>query len=117
MYRNRLVVVVRRYIDILTNNPTNFPYSTCISSFLAAASTSLCSILVQYMETKYWMNTRSYGKQLCEYNYLIISITSFDIEPWSAAARTVPSCSYVTIILIPNERANLRARLCSNYGM
>ena len=30
-------VVVRRYIDILTII-INFPYSTCISSFLAAAS-------------------------------------------------------------------------------
>ena len=30
-------VVVRRYIDILTIIIT-FPYSTCISSFLAAAS-------------------------------------------------------------------------------
>ena len=30
-------VVVRRYIDILTII-NNFPYSTCISSFLAAAS-------------------------------------------------------------------------------
>ena len=30
-------VVVRRYIDMLTII-INFPYSTCISSFLAAAS-------------------------------------------------------------------------------
>ena len=35
-------VVVKRYIDILTII-TNFPYSTCISSFLAAASLLLCS--------------------------------------------------------------------------
>ena len=35
-------VVVRRYIDILTII-INFPYSTCISSFLAAASLLLCS--------------------------------------------------------------------------
>ena len=35
-------VVVRRYIDILTII-NNFPYSTCISSFLAAASLLLCS--------------------------------------------------------------------------
>ena len=32
-------VAVRRYIDILIT----FPYSTCISSFLAAASLLLCS--------------------------------------------------------------------------
>ena len=37
-------VVVRRYIDILTII-NNFPYSTCISSFLAAASLLLCSFL------------------------------------------------------------------------
>ena len=35
-------VVVRRYIDILTII-INFPYSTCISSFLAAALLLLCS--------------------------------------------------------------------------
>ena len=35
-------VVVRRYIDILIII-INFPYSTCISSFLAAASLLLCS--------------------------------------------------------------------------
>ena len=36
-------VVVRRYIiDILIINIT-FPYSTCISSFLAASSLFLCS--------------------------------------------------------------------------
>ena len=37
-------VVVRRYIDILVIIIT-FPYSTCISSFLAAASLLLCSFL------------------------------------------------------------------------
>ena len=37
-------VVVRRYIDILTII-INFPYSTCISPFLAAASLLLCSVL------------------------------------------------------------------------
>ena len=35
-------VVVRRYIDILIII-INFPYSTCISYFLAAASLLLCS--------------------------------------------------------------------------
>ena len=35
-------VVVRRYIDILIIIIT-FPYSTCIRSFLAAASLLLCS--------------------------------------------------------------------------
>ena len=37
-------VVVRRYIHIHTII-INFPYSTCISSFLAAASLHLCSFL------------------------------------------------------------------------
>ena len=37
-------VVIRRYIDILIII-INFPYSTCISSFLAAASLLLCSFL------------------------------------------------------------------------
>ena len=37
-------VVVRRYIDILIII-INFLYSTCISSFLAAASLLLCSFL------------------------------------------------------------------------
>ena len=35
-------VVIRRYIDILIII-INFPYSTCIRSFLAAASLLLCS--------------------------------------------------------------------------
>ena len=38
-------VVVRRYIDILTII-INFPYSTCISSFLAAASLLLLFIFL-----------------------------------------------------------------------
>ena len=36
-------VAVRRYIDILVIIITFFPYSTYISSFLAAASLLLCS--------------------------------------------------------------------------
>ena len=37
-------VVIRRYIDILIII-INFPYSTCIMSFLAAPSLLLCSFL------------------------------------------------------------------------
>ena len=37
-------VVISRYIDILLII-INFPYSTCIRSFLAAASLLLCSFL------------------------------------------------------------------------
>ena len=78
-------VVVRRYIDILTII-INFPYSTCISSFLAAASLLLCSFfkcffgLVCYFFTIY---SKRYSKNIPDrskksrsrkYNYLIISI-------------------------------------------
>ena len=40
-------LVVRRYIDILTIF-INFSYSTCVSSFLAAASLLLCSFLKRF---------------------------------------------------------------------
>ena len=43
-------VVVRRYTDILTII-INFPYSTCISSFLAAASLLLCSFFLFFQVT------------------------------------------------------------------
>ena len=39
--------VVRRYIDILIII-INFPYSTCIRSFLAAASLLLCSFFKMF---------------------------------------------------------------------
>ena len=38
-------VVVRRYIIDILIIITTFPYSTCISSFLAASSLFLCSFL------------------------------------------------------------------------
>ena len=44
-------VVVRRYIDILIII-INFPYSTCIRSFLAAASLLLCSFLKCFFSLK-----------------------------------------------------------------
>ena len=78
-------VVVRRYIDILTII-INFLYSTCVSSFLAAASLLLCSffkcffvlvyvIFVQYI-AKVTQRTFEIVKKSRsrEYNYLIISI-------------------------------------------
>ena len=40
-------VVIRRYIDILIII-INFPYSTCIRSFLSAASLLLCSFLMVF---------------------------------------------------------------------
>ena len=79
-------VVVRRYIDILTII-INFPYSTCISSFLAAASLLLCSFLkvfsvlfllfiLHIYSKRYSKNIRDRSKKSRsrEYNYLIISI-------------------------------------------
>ena len=47
-------VVVRRYIDILTII-INFPYSTCISSFLEAASLLLCSFKKCFFGLLYYM--------------------------------------------------------------
>ena len=44
-------VVVRRYIDILTII-NNFPYSTCISSFLAAASLLLVHFIFSVFKKK-----------------------------------------------------------------
>ena len=79
--------VVRKYIDILTII-INFPYSTCISSFLAAASwptslfifkmffrSCLCEFCTIYSK-RYSKNIRDRSKKLRsrEYNYLIISI-------------------------------------------
>ena len=80
-------VVVRRYIDILTII-INFPYSTCISSFLAAASLLLCSffkcffflvyvIFVQYIANatqRTFEIVQKYRDHTNIYNYLIISI-------------------------------------------
>ena len=66
--------VVRRYIDILTII-INFPYSTCISSFLAAASLLLCSFLkcffiLVYYDISLWhclLNTTN-ENAICLYN-------------------------------------------------
>ena len=50
-------LVVKRYIDILTII-INFPYSTCINSFLAAASLLLCSFLVSDSFPKMLINNK-----------------------------------------------------------
>ena len=69
-------VVVRRYIDILTII-INFPYSTCISSFLAAASL-LCSffkcffVLVYVIFVQYII--RDHSKKNRDHANIIISI-------------------------------------------
>ena len=63
-------VFVRTYIDILVIIIT-FPYSTCISSFLAAASLLLCSFLkcffvlvfqlIGYNHIQEWMFSNQYN--------------------------------------------------------
>ena len=80
--------VVRRYIDILTII-INFPYSTCISSFLAAASLLLCSFLKYFFRSclcyfvQYIANVAQRTFEIVqksrsrEYNYLIISIIMY----------------------------------------
>ena len=93
------VVVLRRYIDILTII-INFPYSTCIRSFLAAASLLLCSVLkcffglvsfiyLQYISKRYSKNIRDRSKKSRsrEYNYLIISIINNVERASTARAR------------------------------
>ena len=65
-------VVVRRYIDILTII-INFPYFTCISSFLGSISTSLfilkmffrsclCYFFIIYKQTLLKEHLRSFKK-------------------------------------------------------
>ena len=80
-------VVVMRYIDILTII-INFPYSTCISSFFAAAaSLLLCSFLkcffglVSVIFVQYIANVTHRTFEIVKkksrsrkYNYLIISV-------------------------------------------
>ena len=74
-------VAVRRYIDIFIIIIT-FPYSTCISSFLAAASLFLCSffkcfsflfvIFVQYIasvaQKTFEIVQKSRSREYIEYN-------------------------------------------------
>ena len=74
-------VVVRRYIDIL-RIIINFPYSTCISSFLAAASLLLCSffkcffglvyVIIFTIYKRYSKNIRHRSKNRDHANIIII---------------------------------------------
>ena len=92
-------LVVRRYIDILIII-INFPYSTCISSFLAAASLLFCSFLkcfsflfmfffLNIYSKRYSKNIRDCSKKSrsCECNYLIISIIKNVERASTARAR------------------------------
>ena len=103
---------VRRYIDILTII-INFPYSICISSFLAAASLLLFSFLkcffvlvyvifVQYIAniTQRTFTIVKKKSRSREYNYLIISIIK-NVECASTArARVSPETSTCEV---PND--------------
>ena len=60
-------VVVRRYIDILIIIIT-FPYSTCISSFLAAASLLLCSFLKMFFHSLYHVSDNKGRKKISRSN-------------------------------------------------
>ena len=64
-------VVVRRYIDILTII-INFPSSTCISPFLAAASLLLSSFLKFYVFSVLFL--------LFFYNIIIANVTHRTFE-------------------------------------
>ena len=86
-------VVVRRYIDILTII-INFPYSTCISSFMAAASyffvhflnvlrSCFCYFFTIYSKC-YSKNIRDRSKKIDHANIII---------PSTARARASPETS------------------------
>ena len=63
-------VVVRKYIiDILIIIIT-FPYSTCVSSFLAAASLFLCSFLNVFCSLVLTIKTFVYSKSWTSYSQL-----------------------------------------------
>ena len=66
-------VVVRRYIDILII--ITFPYSTCISSFLAAASLLLCSFFKCFIIEYYLCSS-----QLCYSATSVISLNRDLVE-------------------------------------
>ena len=86
-------VVVRRYIDILTII-INFPYSTCICSFVSSSiPTSLfifkmffSVLFVIFLQKRYSKNIRDRSKKSRsrEYNYLIISVIK-NVESASTA--------------------------------
>ena len=90
------VVVLRRYIDILTMI-INFPYSTCISSFGEQHPYffvhfknvfSVLFLLFFYNITLFKEHSRSFKKSRSrEYNYLIISIIKNVERASTARAR------------------------------
>ena len=83
-------VVVRRYIDILTII-INFPYSTCIRSFLAAASVLLCSFLKCFFSLVYYISK----ERRC--NEDLRAVRNFKIERIIRYRRTRFKCEHVII--------------------
>ena len=93
-------VVVRRYIDILTII-INFPYSTCISSFLGSSIPTYLFIFKMFFRScfcyfftiyskrySYIEHSRSFKKSRSrEYNYLIISVIKNVERASTARAR------------------------------
>ena len=92
--------VVRRYIDILTII-IDFPYSTCISSFLGSNIPTSLFIFKMFFGLVYVIFLQSIANvtqrtfeivqkiEIREYNYLIISIIK-NIEHASTAHARVP---------------------------
>ena len=83
-------VVVKRYINILIIIIT-FPYSTCISSFLAAASLLLCSLLKSFLVLVYVI--------LC--NIVNVAQRTFEV---------VKNRDHANILYIYRQERRLRAR-------
>ena len=106
------VVVLRRYIDILTIM-INFPYSTCISSFFGSSIPTSLFILKMFFRScfcyvftiyskRYSKNIRDRSKKSRsrEYNYFIISIIKNVERASTARARASPETSTCEI---PND--------------
>ena len=97
-------VVIRRYIDILIIHVIiNFPYSTCIRSFLAEASLLLCSFL----------NVFSVLFRLFFYNIIIANVTHtiFEIIQKKSRSREYKNYSIISIIKNGERTSTARARL------
>ena len=97
-----LVGVVRRYIDILIINIT-FPYSTCISSFLTAASLILClflNVFVQY-STRSSKNIRDCSKieitRTWRYNYIDKNVRQLCMRASSETSTCEVPCDVMKV--------------------
>ena len=99
--------VVRRYIDIITII-INFPYSTCISSFLPAASLLLCSFLKCFLPYKiehafYSFTADHYKNWAVQYSIICFQgiLSSVHLECWR---HFVLACRYMCkLVLTQND--------------